>query len=113
MPRRDIKTENVFLCQDGRIKLGDFGLSRVLQHTLDMAQTFCGTPNYLAPEICARLPYNAKVDVWALGYGCTPFTLTRLPLPIRQIQPSTLRSTVPDRYRILALFGSVVVPQSR
>jgi NIMA (never in mitosis gene a)-related kinase len=49
---RDLKTQNIFMTQNGQIKIGDFGIARVLQHTYDCAQTAIGTPYYLSPEIC-------------------------------------------------------------
>jgi NIMA (never in mitosis gene a)-related kinase len=49
---RDLKTQNIFMTQSGQIKIGDFGIARVLQHTYDCAQTAIGTPYYLSPEIC-------------------------------------------------------------
>ena len=53
--------------QNGSIKIGDFGIARVLQHTYDCAQTAIGTPYYLSPEICQEKPYNQKSDIWSLG----------------------------------------------
>ncbi|KNC48740.1 NEK/NEK1 protein kinase [Thecamonas trahens ATCC 50062] len=64
---RDLKTENIFLSEDKQIKLGDFGLVRTLQSSMDMARTAAGTPYYLSPEICNGETYNSKSDVWALG----------------------------------------------
>ena len=64
---RDLKSQNVFLTAKGEIKLGDFGISRVLQSTYDCANTVIGTPYYLSPEICQEKPYNQKSDVWSLG----------------------------------------------
>jgi len=64
---RDIKTQNIFLSSDGVIKVGDFGISRVLQNTLDNAHTFVGTPYYLSPELIQEKPYNTPSDMWALG----------------------------------------------
>ena len=64
---RDLKTQNVFLTKTDIIKIGDFGISRVLEHTVDMASTCVGTPCYLSPEICQDKPYNSKSDIWALG----------------------------------------------
>ena len=46
---RDLKTQNIFMTQNGQIKIGDFGIARVLQHTYDCAQTAIGTPYYLSP----------------------------------------------------------------
>jgi len=64
---RDLKSENVFLLKDDTIKLGDFGISKDLNHTLDKASTCVGTPCYLSPELCQDVPYSFKSDVWALG----------------------------------------------
>ncbi|XP_072182089.1 serine/threonine-protein kinase Nek4-like [Diadema setosum] len=64
---RDLKTQNVFLTKKDVIKLGDFGISRTLEHTVDQAKTCVGTPCYLSPELCQDQPYNNKSDVWALG----------------------------------------------
>jgi len=64
---RDLKTQNIFMTQSGQIKIGDFGIARVLQHTYDCAQTAIGTPYYLSPEICQEKPYNQKSDIWSLG----------------------------------------------
>ncbi len=65
---RDIKTENIFLSSHKRIvKLGDFGIAKVLENTLQQARTSIGTPYYLSPEICQGKLYNFKSDMWSLG----------------------------------------------
>ncbi|XP_037530324.1 serine/threonine-protein kinase Nek1 [Nematolebias whitei] len=64
---RDIKSQNIFLTKDGTVQLGDFGIARVLNSTVDLARTCIGTPYYLSPEICENKPYNNKSDIWALG----------------------------------------------
>jgi NIMA (never in mitosis gene a)-related kinase len=64
---RDLKTQNIFLTARLDLKLGDFGVSRVLERPTDLAATTVGTPFYMAPEIFRKLPYSAKADVWALG----------------------------------------------
>jgi hypothetical protein len=64
---RDLKSANVFLTSTGQVKLGDFGFAKQLNYTMALASTVCGTPYYFSPELCQRLPYNNKVDVWSLG----------------------------------------------
>ena len=49
---RDIKTQNIFLSSNGTIKLGDFGISKVLENSVSSAKTVVGTPYYLSPEAC-------------------------------------------------------------
>lgn len=49
------------------IKIGDFGISRILMGTSDMATTFTGTPYYMSPEILKHEGYNSKSDIWYVG----------------------------------------------
>jgi NIMA (never in mitosis gene a)-related kinase 1/4/5 len=55
------------LTANNTIKLGDFGISKVLENTIDQALTVQGTPYYMSPEVCQSLPYTYTSDVWALG----------------------------------------------
>eukprot|EP00755_Sulcionema_specki_P011573 Sspe_Gene.49346::Locus_26492_Transcript_2_2_Confidence_0.750_Length_987::g.49346::m.49346/K08857/NEK1_4_5; NIMA (never in mitosis gene a)-related kinase 1/4/5 len=74
---RDLKSANVFLCFGGVVKVGDFGLSRVLAHSDALARTSVGTPYYMSPELCKRELYSSKSDVWAFGvllYECMYFS---------------------------------------
>ena len=61
---RDIKVHNAFLSKSNEIKLGDFGISKLLENTLDYTHSTLGTPFYLSPEICYGEKYNFKSDVW-------------------------------------------------
>lgn len=63
---RDLKPENIFLGSDNSVKLGDFGLSKLMQ-SHDFASTYVGTPFYMSPEICAAEKYTLHSDIWAVG----------------------------------------------
>ncbi|KAF6024037.1 hypothetical protein EB796_017643 [Bugula neritina] len=73
---RDLKAQNVFMTKSDGVKLGDFGIAKVLDNTLDAAVTCVGTPCYLSPELCQDIPYSSKSDIWALG--CLLFELCAL-----------------------------------
>lgn len=64
---RDLKTSNIFLTTENVIKLGDFGIAKTLDSTLDQAKTVVGTPYYMSPEVCENKPYSYSSDVWSLG----------------------------------------------
>ena len=78
---RDIKTQNIFLTGNKTIKVGDFGISKVLESTTQVAMTVVGTPYYMAPEACQSEPYTSKSDVWALG--CILYELCVLKQPFQ------------------------------
>ena len=64
---RDIKPQNIFLKSHSNIMIGDFGISKILQNTEDLARTSVGTPHYVAPEVCGGKGYDTKADIWGLG----------------------------------------------
>ncbi|RLN93023.1 hypothetical protein BBJ28_00019784 [Nothophytophthora sp. Chile5] len=77
---RDIKPENLLLGYNQTIKLADFGWSVHAPQPYNLRKTFCGTPDYLSPEMLLGEPYDFRTDSWSLGVltyellvGATPF----------------------------------------
>ena len=77
---RDIKPENLLIFPDGTLKMADFGWSNFKLTNMSRT-TYCGTPDYLAPEMITGKGHSEKLDVWALGVltyelltGEAPFT---------------------------------------
>jgi serine/threonine protein kinase len=101
---RDLKLANLFLSEDKtELLIGDFGLAVKLQHELDSHSTFCGTPNYMAPEIVNHLTYNAKSDLFSFGcivYACLagspPFESQSVEVTLKKVRESDYK--IPDYF---------------
>ena len=101
---RDLKPANVFLDENQDVKLGDFGLARVLHHDTSFAKTFVGTPYYMSPEQMSKNLYNEKSDIWSLGClvyeMCAlvpPFTAPNQKVLAEKIKHGQFRR-IPSRY---------------
>ena len=77
---RDIKPENILLDKDYNIKLCDYGWASYLTKG-QFCSAYCGTPEYVSPEVIKKYPYNEKVDIWGIGvlifemvFGYPPFS---------------------------------------
>ncbi|KAK9463745.1 kinase-like domain-containing protein [Lipomyces oligophaga] len=91
---RDIKPENVFLDSENSVKLGDFGLSKMIgpEHTL--ATTYVGTPYYMSPEVLLDQPYTPQSDMWSLG--CVIYELCALHPPFTGKSHLQLAQTIKE-----------------
>jgi len=104
---RDIKVHNTFLTSEGIIKLGDFGISKQLEQTGDLASTQTGTPFYLTPEMCLQSTSSHKSDIWMLGCIlhelCSlekPFSGDNIPNVIHKIMQEK-HSSAPEHFTTL------------
>lgn len=95
---RDLKPENILLDYQGHIALCDFGLCKRDMKLKDRTETFCGTPEYLAPELLLGQGYTRSVDWWTLGIllyemltGLPPFYDENIPKMYKKILGDPLK----------------------
>ncbi len=104
---RDLKPGNVFLCNDGSVKVLDFGMSKFTEaEALTQDGYTLGTPEYMSPEQCIGAPVDARTDLYAFGVLMYEAVSGTLPIPGKNRRellelhqsaiPATLRERVPD-----------------
>ena len=101
---RDIKSQNIFLMKNGKIKIGDFGIAKALTNTKNNATTIIGTPYYFSPEIINGEPYNYKTDIWSLGVVLYEMCCLKLPFESNNIAQLSIKimkgkyDPIPNKY---------------
>ncbi|KAL1115228.1 hypothetical protein AAG570_007259 [Ranatra chinensis] len=109
---RDLKPENILLDSTGHVVLTDFGLSKEGLWAYDTTDTFCGTPEYLAPEVICKDSYDKSVDWWCLGavlyemlFGLPPFYSPNTEELYRNIltKPLSFRHAISEQARAILL----------
>ena len=113
---RDLKAGNVFLTSRNLVKVGDFGISKVLDSTAQLARTTIGTPYYLAPELINGEAYDFKADVWALGVLLYEMMALRRPFEADSLPALAMRivrveySPAPESYsaELRSLLGAML-----
>jgi serine/threonine protein kinase len=83
---RDLKTQNLFLSETDIIKVGDLGIAKSLNSSMEMAQSVAGTPYNMAPEIIKGESYGPKTDIWSLGCVMYEIVTFRRPFEAPDVQ---------------------------
>ena len=83
---RDLKTQNLFLSSENIIKVGDLGIAKSLNSSMEMAQSVAGTPYNMAPEIIKGESYGPKTDIWSLGCVMYEIATFRRPFEATDVQ---------------------------
>lgn len=76
---RDLKPENILIDESGHVKLTDFGLSKLLKHREEITGSFCGTVEYMAPEIVSKEGHGLAADYWSMGVLIYEMLFGKLP----------------------------------
>ncbi len=120
---RDVKPANILLVEDGRVKVTDFGLSRIGASTLTQSGSLMGTPSYMSPEQCRGDEVDHRSDLFSTGVvlhellaGERPFPGREVTVLIKQIlydEPPDLKGRVPDQLAACVRRALAKRPQDR
>ncbi len=88
---RDLKSLNIFLTKEGKIKIGDLGIAKILEKE-KYTNTFIGTIYYMSPEICENKSYTFKTDLWSLG--CILYELCTFKHPFDDKNPYLIMTKI-------------------
>uniref|UniRef100_A0A915IYR5 Protein kinase C n=1 Tax=Romanomermis culicivorax TaxID=13658 RepID=A0A915IYR5_ROMCU len=110
-PSRDLKLDNVLIDMDGHIKLTDYGMCKENIGKGETTSTFCGTPNYIAPEILRGEDYSFSVDWWALGVLMYEMMAGRSPFDIVGMTDAADHQTEDYLFHII-LEKTIRIPRS-
>ncbi|XP_060839734.1 atypical protein kinase C isoform X3 [Rhopalosiphum padi] len=108
---RDLKLDNVLLDHEGHIKLTDYGMCKEGIRPGDTTCTFCGTPNYIAPEILRGEDYGFSVDWWALGVLLYEMLAGRSPFDIAGASENPDQNTEDYLFQVI-LEKTIRIPRS-
>ncbi|XP_075169182.1 protein kinase C iota type isoform X6 [Haematobia irritans] len=108
---RDLKLDNVLLDHEGHIKLTDYGMCKEGIRQGDTTSTFCGTPNYIAPEILRGEDYGFSVDWWALGVLLYEMLAGRSPFDIAGASENPDQNTEDYLFQVI-LEKTIRIPRS-
>ncbi|XP_065338621.1 atypical protein kinase C isoform X8 [Cloeon dipterum] len=108
---RDLKLDNVLLDHEGHIKLTDYGMCKEGIRQGDTTSTFCGTPNYIAPEILRGEDYGFSVDWWALGVLLYEMLAGRSPFDIAGATDNPDQNTEDYLFQVI-LEKTIRIPRS-
>lgn len=96
---RDLKPQNIFLDKNMNIRVGDLGLATRLKNEQVKCTTFCGTPNYIAPEVIQdkeSRAYSYEVDVWSMGVILYYMLVGTPPFEARDVKATYVRIRAND-----------------